>query len=90
MAHERRNLLQPPFAPPLPVFRALHKGSYQPCYYILCQRLTQEELDSAASTITSARTAAADGTYNEVSNMDSAQHRCNCIAGHTAAEAVRS
>jgi hypothetical protein len=50
-------------SPHFPVFKEFRAASYLKRYDILCQRLIQEQLYTAASILASPRTAAADGAY---------------------------
>jgi hypothetical protein len=77
-------------SPHFPVFKEFAGASYQKRYNILCQRLMQEQLYSAASIITSPRTASADGAYAELDDMTSLKTFVTSFAGHIAAEAARA
>lgn len=59
-------------------------------YSLLCQRLMQEQLYSAASIIASPRTAAANGAYQALDSMPCLLAFVTELAGHVAAEAARS
>lgn len=76
-------------SPHFPIFPEFAGASYQKRYNILCQRLMQEQLYSAASIITSPRTAAADGCYAELDDMTGLKTFVTSFAGHIAAEAAR-
>jgi hypothetical protein len=58
-------------------------------YNILCQRLVQEQLYSAASILASPRSAAADGAYAELDETTGLKTFVTSLAGHIAAEAAR-
>lgn len=73
-----------------PVLPEFQGASYLERYHILCQRLMQEQLYSAASIIASPRTAAADGAYVELNGMTGLRTFVTELAGHIAAEAARS
>ncbi len=71
----------------VPEFRG---ASYIKRYDVLCQRLVQEQLYSAACVITSPRTAATSGEYSDVSELTGLKTFITSLAGHIAAEAARS
>jgi hypothetical protein len=77
-------------SPHFPVFAEFQGASYQQRYNLLCQRLMQEQLYSAASVITSPRSAVGDGVYAELDDMTSLKTFITELAGHIAAEAARS
>lgn len=77
-------------SPHFPVFSEFRGASYLERYNILCQRLMQEQLYSAASIIASPRTASADGAYVELNGMTGLRTFVTELAGHIAAEAARS
>lgn len=77
-------------SPHFPVFSEFQGASYLERYNILCQRLMQEQLYSAASIIASPRTASADGAYVELNEMTGLRTFVTELAGHIAAEAARS
>ena len=72
------------------VFAAFQGASYIQRYAVLCQRLTQEQLYSAACVIASPRTAVADGEYVELDALTSLRALVTTFAAHVAAEAARS
>jgi type II restriction enzyme len=76
-------------SPHFPVFKDFVGASYQKRYDILCQRLAQEQLYSAAAVITTPRSAVTDGTYLELSAMTGLRSFVAALAGHIAAEAAR-
>ncbi|MBA2125658.1 restriction endonuclease [Hyphomicrobium methylovorum] len=76
-------------SPHFPIFPEFAGASYQQRYKILCQRLMQEQLYSAASILTSPRTASADGAYAELDEMTGLKTFVTSFAGHIAAEAAR-
>ncbi|MDP9315588.1 MAG: PaeR7I family type II restriction endonuclease [Chloroflexota bacterium] len=76
-------------SPHFPVFPEFQGASYLQRYNVLCQRLVQEQLYTAASIITSARTAVVDGEYSELDEMTSLRTFVTSFAGHIAAEAAR-
>jgi hypothetical protein len=77
-------------SPHFPVFREFKEASYLQRYDILCQRLVQEQLYTAASVITSQRTAQGSGAYSTMSDLTSLNMFVTTFAGHIAAEAARS
>jgi Restriction endonuclease XhoI len=76
-------------SPHFPVFPAFQGASYIQRYNILCQRLVQEQLYTAACVIASPRTAVADGQYVELDTLTSLGTLVTAFAAHVAAEAVR-
>ena len=77
-------------SPHFPVFAEFQGASYLKRYDILCQRLVQEQLYTAAAVITSPRTAATTGEYKDLSKMTSLKTFVASLAGHIAAEAARA
>lgn len=76
-------------SPHFPVFTEFQGASYADRYNILCRRLMQEQLYSAASVILSPRSAAKSGEYAELSGMTGLHTFVTAFAGHIAAEAAR-
>lgn len=76
-------------SPHFPVSKAFDQASYLQRYDILCKRLVQEQLYSAAAVIATQRVSAAKGVYSDVSEMTSLKSFVATFAGHIAAEAVR-
>jgi hypothetical protein len=76
-------------SPHFQVFPDFLGASYQKRYDILCKKLAQEQLYSAASVITTPRTAVDDGTYASLSAMTGLRSFVASLAGHIAAEAAR-
>lgn len=72
------------------MFKEFQGASYLERYNLLCQRLMQERLYSAASIIASPRSAASDGAYAELGELTSLKTFVTSLAGHMAAEAARS
>lgn len=72
-----------------PVFREFHGASYLKRYDVLCQRLMQEQLYSAASLMTSPRSALLTGEHAPMSDMTSLRTFVTSLAGHIAAVAAR-
>lgn len=76
-------------SPHFPVFQEFQGASYLKRYDILCQRLIQESLYTAASIITSPRSAADGGNYAELSELTGLKTFVTTLAGHAAAEGAR-
>ncbi len=77
-------------SPHFPVFKEFKGASYAERYNILCKKLAKEKLYTSASVIISPRTAVNTGEYSELSEMTSLKTFISILAGHAAAEAVRS
>lgn len=77
-------------SPHFPVFPEFEGASYADRYNILCRKLVQEQLYTAASIIVSPRTASDTGHYSELSGMTGLKTFVTELAGHIAAEAARS
>ncbi|MCT9000245.1 PaeR7I family type II restriction endonuclease [Chelativorans intermedius] len=77
-------------SPHFPVFKEFQGASYAERYNILCRKLVQEQLYTTASILTSPRSASADGSYSEMSDMTGLRTFVTELAGHVAAEAARS
>ena len=76
-------------SPHFPVFPEFEGASYADRYNILCRKLVQEQLYTAASVIISPRDAVDSGKYSELSRMTGLQTFVTELAGHIAAEAAR-
>ena len=76
-------------SPHFSVFPEFEGASYADRYNILCRKLMQEQLYSAASVLLSPRSAAAPGHYTELSEMTGLKNFVTELAGHVAAEAAR-
>jgi hypothetical protein len=72
-----------------PVFQEFAGSSYLQRYEILCRKLVQEQLYSAAAVLATPRSAQADGAYRELSTMTGLRSFVASLAGHVAAEAAR-
>ena len=72
------------------VLKEFENASYADRYNILCRKLMQEQLYTAASIIVSPRSAIDTGEYSEMSNMTGLRTFLSELAGHVAAEAARS
>jgi hypothetical protein len=75
--------------PHFPVFPEFDGASYAQRYGLLCRKLVQEQLYSAACLILSPRNAARSGKYSAVSEPTSLRSLVIDLAGHVAAEAAR-
>ena len=71
------------------VLKEFENASYADRYNILCRKLMQEQLYTAASIIVSPRSAIDTGEYSEMSNMTGLRTFLSELAGHVAAEAAR-
>jgi hypothetical protein len=76
-------------SPHFQVFNEFVGASYQKRYDLLCQRLVQEQLYTAAAVLASPRSAVADGAYVELSAMTGLRSFVAGLAGHAATEASR-
>lgn len=76
-------------SPNFKVFPEFQGASYINRYDILCQRLVQEQLYSAACVLTARRDAVANGAYECPSSLTSLRTFVTSLAGHVAAEAAR-
>lgn len=76
-------------SPHFKVFPEFQGASYLKRYDVLCQRLVQEQLYSAACIIKSERSAVATGVYEDLSELTSLKTFVTGFAGHIAAEAAR-
>lgn len=77
-------------SPHFPIFKEFRGASYAERYNILCRKLVQERLYTAASILASPRQASADGSYSEMADMTSLHTFVTELAGHVAAEVARS
>jgi hypothetical protein len=77
-------------SPHFKVFPEFQGASYLKRYDILCQRLVQEQLYTAASVISSPRASVATGEYGNLSELTSLTTFVTSLAGHVASEAARS
>lgn len=64
-------------------------ASYLKRYDLLCQRLVQEQLYTAATVIAAERSAVDSGAYSQLSPMTGIKSFVTAFAGHIAAEAAR-
>lgn len=76
-------------SPHFAVSRDFQSASYLDRYNILCKKLIQEQLYTAATIISSPRSAAKSGNYSDLSKITGLRAFVASFAGHIAAEAVR-
>ncbi len=76
-------------SPHFPVFKEFRGASYLDRYNILCRKLVQEQLYSAAAVITSPRSSVDNGEYTELSELSGLKTFVTELAGHVAAESMR-
>lgn len=76
-------------SPHFPIFPEFTGASYADRYNVLCRKLVQERLYSAASVLLSPRTAASTGEYTECNDLTSLTALATGLAGHVAATAAR-
>ena len=76
-------------SPHFSVFEEFKGASYLKRYDLLCQRLVQEHLYTAATVIAGERGAVDSGEYSQFSSMTSLKSFVTAFAGHIAAEAAR-
>lgn len=72
-----------------PLRPEFQSASYIQRYDLLCRKLMQENLYTAASVIASPATAARNGHYTDVSEMTGLKNFITAFAAHIAAEATR-
>ncbi len=78
------------YSPHFPLFPEFKGASYAERYNILCRRLVQEQLYSAASVLLSPRSAVETGKYEELGELTSLKTFVTSFAGHIAATAART
>lgn len=76
-------------SPHFPTFPEFRKASYLERYDILCRKLVQERLYTAAATLASPRSAVKTGKYEDLSDLTSFKTFVTGLAGHVAADAAR-
>ena len=76
-------------SPHFPVFRDFQDASYVERYHILCKRLIQEQLYTAATALASPRTTGKDGSFVSFTDQTSLSTFVTTFAGHIAAAAAR-
>lgn len=77
-------------SPHFPVFPEFKGASYADRYNILCRKLIQEQLYTAAAFLRSPRSAIDSGHYEELSDLTSLKSFVTGFAGHIAATAART
>jgi hypothetical protein len=77
-------------SPHYEVFPEFNGTSYSERYNILCRKLVQEQLFTAASLLLTPRTALNSGEFRELSEITNLKTFVSTLAGHVAAEAARS
>ncbi len=76
-------------SPHFPTFKEFNGASYLQRYNLLCQKLVQEQLYTAAAIIASERSALNSGEFTELSSMTGLWSFVTTLAGHIAATAMR-
>jgi hypothetical protein len=76
-------------SPHFPVFSEFQDASYADRYDILCRKLVQEQLYTAATVLLSPRSAIRTGHYTEMSQLTGLKTFVTSFAGHIAAAAAR-
>lgn len=76
-------------SPHFSVFEEFKGASYLKRYDLLCQRLVQEQLYTAATVIAAERSAVDSGEYSQLSSMTGLKSFVTAFAGHIAAVAAR-
>ena len=76
-------------SPHFPIFPEFEGASYAERYNVLCRKLVQEQLYSAASILLSPRTASHTGEFSELSVLTGLFTFVSKLAAHVAAEAAR-
>lgn len=76
-------------SPHFAVLEDFKGASYLKRYDLLCQRLVQEQLYTAAALIAAERSAVDSGDYSQLSSMTGLKSFVTAFAGHIAAEAAR-
>ena len=77
-------------SPHFSVFSEFEAASYVDRYNILCRKLVQEKLYTAATVLVSPREAVDTGEYRELDGLTGLRTFVTGLAGHVAAEAARS
>ncbi len=74
-------------SPHFEVFKEFQKAAYLQRYDILCRRMVQEQLYTAAAVVATPRACASTGDYTDISTMTSLRSFVAALAGHIAIEA---
>lgn len=77
-------------SPHFPLFPDFRGAGYLERYNVLCRKLVQERLYTAAALLVSPRTAAEGGEYAERGELTGLKAFVTALAGHVAAEAARA
>lgn len=77
-------------SPHFPLFPEFDGASYADRYNLLCRKLVQEGLYTAASLLLSPRRGIETGEYSELGELTGLRTFISELAGHVAAEAARS
>jgi hypothetical protein len=72
-----------------PIFPEFREASYIDRYHLLCRKLVQEQLYTAAAPLASPRTAIKDGQFTTSDGLTSLGTFVTTFAGHIAAAAAR-
>ena len=76
-------------SPHFSIFPEFQGASYAERYNVLCRKLVQEQLYSAAAVLMSPRTGAKTGEYNEMAELTGIKSFVSSLAGHIAVTAAR-
>lgn len=76
-------------SPHFPIFPEFRSASYAERYNVLCRKLVQEQLYTAAAAILSPRTAVESGDYTEMGELTGLRTFVTELAAHVAASAAR-
>lgn len=76
-------------SPHFPIFREFERASYADRYNVLCRKLVQEQLYSAATILLTPRTAIDSGEYSELGELTGLRTFVTELTAHVAAEAAR-
>lgn len=77
-------------SPHFPVLPDFKEASYADRYNVLCKKMVQEQLYTAACIMLSPQSAKKNGVYSDMSELTSLETFVTTLAGHIAAEAARS
>ncbi len=75
-------------SPHFPILREFEGASYASRYNILCRKLMQEQLYTAAAVLMSPRSASMTGEYSELSELTGLRTFISQLAGHIASDAA--
>jgi len=76
-------------SPHFPLFPEFNSSSYAERYNILCRKLVQEQLYTAAAIVLSPRSNGKNGSYSELGELTGVKTFITRLAGHVASEAAR-